>query len=149
MDHEESLRSGVTAPCPAKAFPDWTVGPHYIVERVLGTGSYGSVCRAIQVSTGDKIAIKRINNVFEDEVDCKRILREVTLMRKLHHPSVVRIIEILEPEDLHHIDHLYVVMEFMQSDLKKLIRSSLHLEPYHIQKIMHNLMVGVKYLHDS
>lgn len=40
-------------------------------------------------------------------------------------------------------------MEYMQSDLKKLIRSSLFLEVFHIQKIMHNLLVAVKYLHDS
>lgn len=40
-------------------------------------------------------------------------------------------------------------MEYMQSDLKKLIRSSLFLELYHIQKIMYNLLVAVKYLHDS
>jgi mitogen-activated protein kinase 1/3 len=56
------------------------------------------VCKAVQISSGQKVAIKRIKNVFEDEVDCKRILREVTLMRKLSHPSVVKIIEILEPE---------------------------------------------------
>lgn len=70
------------------------------MERVLGTGSYGSVCRAIQVSTGKKVAIKRVKNVFDDEVDCKRILREVTLLRKLNHPSVVKIIEIIEPDDV-------------------------------------------------
>ncbi len=56
------------------------------------------MCKAVQISSGQKVAIKRIKNVFEDEVDCKRILREVTLMRKLSHPSVVKIIEILEPE---------------------------------------------------
>lgn len=108
------------------------MGPKYVVERVLGTGSYGSVCRAIQVSTGLKVAIKRINNVFEDDVDCKRILREVTLMRKLNHPSVVKIIEILEPKDVNSFQQLYIVMEYMQSDVKKLIRSSLYLELYHI-----------------
>jgi mitogen-activated protein kinase 1/3 len=37
----------------------------------------------------------------------------------------------------------------MQSDLKKLIRSTLNLEIYHIQKIMYNMLVAVKYLHDS
>jgi mitogen-activated protein kinase 1/3 len=95
------------------------------------------------------VAIKRVKNVFDDEVDCRRILREVTLMRKLNHPSVVRIIEILEPEDPRSIEQLYIVMEYMQSDLKKLIRSSLFLEPYHIQKIMYNILIGVKYLHDS
>jgi mitogen-activated protein kinase 1/3 len=70
------------------------------VERVLGTGSYGSVCRAIQLSSGRKVAIKRVKNVFEDDIDCKRILREITLLRKLNHPSVVKIIEILEPSDV-------------------------------------------------
>jgi len=44
----------------AKNFNDWLVGPNYIVERILGTGSYGSVCRAVQVSTGNKVAIKRL-----------------------------------------------------------------------------------------
>ena len=81
-------------------FPDWEVGPNYLVERVLGTGSYGSVCRAIQLSSGRKVAIKRVKNVFEDDIDCKRILREITLLRKLNHPSVVKIIEILEPSDV-------------------------------------------------
>jgi mitogen-activated protein kinase 1/3 len=70
------------------------------VERVLGTGSYGSVCRAIQLSSGKKVAIKRVKNVFEDDIDCKRILREITLLRKLNHPSVVKIVEILEPTDV-------------------------------------------------
>jgi len=34
------------------AFPDWNVGPNYIVDKILGSGSYGSVCRALQVSSG-------------------------------------------------------------------------------------------------
>ena len=76
------------------------MGPNYVVERILGTGSYGSVCRAVQISSGKKVAIKRIKNVFEDDVDCKRILREVMLMRKINHPSIVKIIEILEPNDI-------------------------------------------------
>jgi mitogen-activated protein kinase 1/3 len=44
------------------------------------------VCRAIQRSTGRKVAIKRMQNIFDDEIDCKRILREITLLRKLDHP---------------------------------------------------------------
>jgi len=29
------------------------------------------------------MAIKKMDGVFEDEVDCKRILREINLLRKL------------------------------------------------------------------
>jgi mitogen-activated protein kinase 1/3 len=78
------------------------------------------------------VAIKRMANIFEDEVDCKRILREITLLRKLDHPAVVKIIEILEPKDPFNFHTIYVVMEYMESDLKKIIRSPIHLELVHI-----------------
>ena len=61
---------------------------------------------AIQKSTGNKVAIKKMENIFDDEIDCKRILREVTLLRKLKHPYVVELIEILEPKNLENFDTL-------------------------------------------
>jgi mitogen-activated protein kinase 1/3 len=73
-----------------------------------------------------------MQNIFEDEVDCKRILREITLLRKLDHPAIVKIVEILEPKDPHSFSTLYVVMEYMESDLKKVVRSPIHLEMVHI-----------------
>ena len=64
---------------------------------MLGTGSYGKVALALKKSTGQKVAIKRMDNIFEDETDCKRILREITLMRKLRHPYLVELIELIPP----------------------------------------------------
>lgn len=82
-------------------FPDWAeaVSAGYEVEKIVGIGSYGSVCRATHKPSGRKVAIKRMQNIFEDEVDCKRILREITLLRKIDHPNIVKVIEILEPKD--------------------------------------------------
>ena len=76
-------------------FASWNVGADYNCERLLGTGSYGKVALATKKSTNQKVAIKRMENIFDDEIDCKRILREVTLLRKLRHPFVVDLIEIL------------------------------------------------------
>lgn len=73
-----------------------------------------------------------MQNIFEDEIDCKRILREITLLRKLDHPQVVKVIDILEPKDPATFTTIYVVMEYMESDLKKVIRSPIHLELIHI-----------------
>jgi mitogen-activated protein kinase 1/3 len=73
-----------------------------------------------------------MENIFEDEIDCKRILREVTLLRKLKHPFVVELIEILEPRDPKNFTTIYVVMEYAESDLKKVIKSSIHLQLLHI-----------------
>ena len=90
-----------------------------------------------------------MENIFEDETDCKRILREVTLMRKLRHPFVVDLIEILYPKDPETFDTLYVVMEYAESDLKKIIKSNINLEMLHIQTIIYNLLCSIKYLHES
>ena len=130
-------------------FSNWEVGDDYTCERILGTGSYGKVALATKKSTGKKVAIKRMENIFEDETDCKRILREVTLMRKLKHPFVVELIEILYPSNPQTFDTLYVVMEYAESDLKKLIKSCINLELLHIQTIIYNLLCAIKYLHES
>ena len=90
-----------------------------------------------------------MNDIFEDETDCKRILREVTLLRKLKHPCVVDLIELLMPDDPQNFTTLYVVMEFAESDLKKILKSSIHLEIAHITTIVYNLLIAIKYLHES
>ena len=116
---------------------------------MLGTGSYGKVALATRKSTGQKVAIKRMENIFEDETDCKRILREVTLMRKLKHPFVVELVELLYPDNPDSFDTLYVVMEYAESDLKKIIKSNINLEMQHTQHIIYNLLCAVKYMHES
>jgi mitogen-activated protein kinase 1/3 len=68
-----------------------------------------------------------MDGVFEDEVDCKRILREVNLLRKLNHPYVINILDVIEPKNLETFDTIYVVLELAESDLKKVIKSAIHL----------------------
>ena len=78
------------------------------------------------------MAIKKMDNIFDDEVDCKRILREITLLRRLRHPYVVELFDIIEPTELDKFDTLYVVLELAESDLKKVIKSAIHLQLKHI-----------------
>lgn len=100
--------------------------------KLLGHGSYGQVASAIHKESGKKVAIKKMDGVFEDEVDCKRILRELALLRRLKHPYVVELFEVIEPRDRNNFDTLYVVMELAESDLKKVIKSAIHLTLKHI-----------------
>ena len=113
-------------------FKDWELNGRYKCEKLLGKGSYGEVAQAIQLSTGKRVAIKKMDNIFEDETDCKRILREITLLRKLRHPCVVELIEILQPSDPKNFTTIYMVLEFAESDLKKVLKSSLNLDILHI-----------------
>jgi len=73
-----------------------------------------------------------MDNIFEDETDCKRILREISLMRKLRHPYLVELIEIIPPSKPATFQTIYVVMDYAESDLKKIIKSSINLEMLHI-----------------
>ena len=68
-----------------------------------------------------------MDGVFEDEVDCKRILREIDLLRKLKHPYVINILDVVEPANIETFDTIYVVLELAESDLKKVIKSAIHL----------------------
>ena len=40
-------------------------------------------------------------------------------------------------------------MEYAESDLKKVLKSSIHLGLLHIQTIMYNILCAIKYLHES
>lgn len=73
-------------------FAGWEeVKKNYTVETVLGQGSYGQVAKAKNKTTGEIVAIKKIQNVFSDPVDAKRILRELCIVRQLDHPNLVQV----------------------------------------------------------
>lgn len=132
-----------------KKMEDWDLGSEYEVVRLLGTGSYGSVREAIHKPSGKTVAIKKVENMFDDLIDCKRILREAQIMRKMQHSNIVRLIEILPPKDPENFVSLYLVLEYAQSDIKKLVKSAIHLTNLHIQKLIYNLLVGLKYIHSA
>lgn len=130
-------------------FTDWEIGEDYEITKLIGKGSYGDVAEAIQKKTGKKVAIKRIYRVFEDLVDCKRIVREICILRRINHPNIVGLYDIIEPKDVHNFDTLYLVMEYCQSDAKKLVKSATHLQMPHIQLLMYNLLCGIRHLHSA
>merc|ERR1712032_1201033 len=115
-----------------KSYDSWNVGSRYEIIKEIGIGSYGSVVQALDKTTNEKVAIKKVDKVFDDLIDGKRILREIALLRHLRHPTIVNIIEILPPKDPKRFNEVFLVMEYAQSDLKKLFKSPYHLEISHI-----------------
>ncbi len=61
-----------------------TEAQRYKLSEVIGKGSYGVVAAASdQFNNGEKVAIKKITNAFENLVDARRTLREMKLLRHL------------------------------------------------------------------
>jgi len=125
----------------------WQIPSRYEIRQVIGTGSYGSVCEAYDKDQGKLVAVKRIRHLFDDLVDCKRILREVAILSRISHESVVQLHDVVAPTNSHNFEELFIVMEICDSDLKKLCRTDVSLSPLHINTLLYNLMIGVKCLH--
>jgi mitogen-activated protein kinase 1/3 len=69
-----------------------------------------------------------MKSVFDDEIDCKRILREIYILYQLRSKSVIRIFDLIEPEDTIGFNTIYLVLQLAESDLKKVIKSAIYLE---------------------
>ncbi|DAZ99650.1 TPA: hypothetical protein N0F65_001887 [Lagenidium giganteum] len=116
----------------ATKIPGWSeIAPHYSIECVLGQGSYGQV------------------NVFSDPIDAKRILRELCIVRQLRHPNIVQIREIIAPRDITNFQDLFVVFEYLPSDLEKLLHSPQFLTAEHLRWLLLDLLKALKYMHSA
>ncbi|KAF7837218.1 mitogen-activated protein kinase 15 isoform X1 [Senna tora] len=130
-------------------FTEYGEGSRYKIEEVIGKGSYGVVCSAYDTHTGEKVAIKKINDIFEHVSDATRILREIKLLRLLRHPDIVEIKHILLPPSRREFKDIYVVFELMESDLHQVIKANDDLTPEHYQFFLYQLLRGLKYIHTA
>ena len=119
----------------------------YEPVKVLGAGSYGKVIEAIDKSTKKKVAIKKINELFVDLVDSKRVLREITLLRFMKNRFIVELIDIEYDRKDKDFDCIYLIFECLPSDLKKLIKSSSYLKLDDVRMYVYNILCGLKYIH--
>lgn len=131
----------------AEFFTEYGEANRYQVQEVVGKGSYGVVASALDTHTGERVAIKKINDVFEHVSDATRILREIKLLRLLRHPDVVEIKHIMLPPSRREFRDIYVVFELMESDLHQVIKANDDLTAEHHQFFLYQLLRGIKYVH--
>ncbi|CAN4115447.1 unnamed protein product [Withania somnifera] len=130
-------------------FTEYGEASKYQVQEVIGKGSYGVVGSAVDTHTGERVAIKKINDVFDHVSDATRILREIKLLRLLRHPDVVEIKHIMLPPSRREFKDIYVVFELMESDLHQVIKANNDLTHEHYQFFLYQLLRGLKYIHTA
>ncbi|XP_066361540.1 mitogen-activated protein kinase 10-like [Miscanthus floridulus] len=133
----------------ADFFTDYGDANRYKIQEVIGKGSYGVVCSAIDLHTRQRVAIKKIHNIFEHVSDAARILREIKLLRLLRHPDVVEIKHIMLPPSRKDFKDIYVVFELMESDLHQVIKANDDLTKEHYQFFLYQLLRALKYIHTA
>ncbi|KAH1063694.1 hypothetical protein J1N35_028681 [Gossypium stocksii] len=130
-------------------FTEYGDANQYKIIEVIGKGSYGVVCAALDTHTGKKVAIKKIRDVFEYTSDALRILREVKLLRLLRHPDIVEIKHIMLPPSKREFKDIFVVFELMESDLHEVIKANDDLTREHHQFFLYQMLRAMKYMHTA
>jgi serine/threonine protein kinase len=128
-----------------------TESQRYKLTEVIGKGSYGVVAAAVDQfsETGERVAIKKITNVFDHVSDATRILREIKLLRLLRHPDIVEIRHIMLPPSARDFRDIYVVFELLETDLHQVIKANDDLTPEHHQFFLYQMLRGLKYIHSA
>jgi len=131
-------------------FDEPNLKERYKFVRYLGHGSYGHVCEALCLKNKKRVAIKNVPNIFNNGVNAKRLLREVCILRYMcGHKHIVELLHIIPPSKIECFNNLYIVEEFVDTDLAQLIASDQYFASQHIENFLHQILLRLKYIHTA
>jgi mitogen-activated protein kinase 1/3 len=128
---------------------EFKLDEYYRTSKKLGSGAYGMVVAAKDSRNNEKVAIKKVRDCFHNLTDAKRILREIKLLQHLNHPNIVKLTDMVNPLTVEEFEDVYLVMEYMQADLHKIIYSDNQLSSSHIAYIVYQILTALKYMHSA
>ncbi|XP_013176783.1 PREDICTED: serine/threonine-protein kinase par-1 isoform X1 [Papilio xuthus] len=80
---------------------------NYQLEKTIGTGNFAVVKLATHVITKTKVAIKIIDKARLDEDNLKKTFREIAIMKRMRHPHIVKLYQVMESAHT-----IYLVTEY-------------------------------------
>ncbi|KAJ8559443.1 hypothetical protein K7X08_003501 [Anisodus acutangulus] len=92
--------------------PEKPIFGKYELGKLLGCGAFAKVYHARDINNGQSVAIKVINKTNisnKDTLPDKHIEREITILRQLRHPYIVKLHEVLATKT-----KIYFVMEYVK-----------------------------------
>ena len=113
------------------------ISKKYEIRRRLGKGAYGVVWKANDRKSGNIVAVKKIFDAFRNRTDAQRTFREIVFLKEFSsHPNIVRLLNVHRASN---DKDLYLVFEFMETDLHHVIKKGNILKEIHRQYIIYQL----------
>uniref|UniRef100_A0AAZ1XL78 mitogen-activated protein kinase n=1 Tax=Oreochromis aureus TaxID=47969 RepID=A0AAZ1XL78_OREAU len=127
----------------------WEVPERYQRLTPVGSGAYGSVCSAIDMETGLKVAVKKLSRPFQSIVHAKRTYRELRLLKHMKHENVIGLLDVFTPAtSLKDFTDVYLVTHLMGADLNNIVKCQ-KLTDDHVQFLIYQILRGLKYIHSA
>lgn len=118
----------------------------YDIVQKLGRGAYGIVWKAIDKKTREVVALKKCFDAFQNATDAQRTFREIMFLQELNgHENIVSLLNVLKADN---DQDIYLICDYMESDLHAVIRAKI-LEEIHKQYIIYQLLKALKYMHSG
>ena len=121
------------------------IGDYSYNPKRIGKGNFSTIYLGKNIKTNKVVAIKKIEveNIFKLK---KNVKREIELHKKLNHPNIVKLYDVVIDYDNHTI---YLIMEYCsEGDFTKFQQKRPIKEKY-IQKYMQQFRSGLIYLSDN
>ena len=111
----------------------------------VGEGTYGVVYKCQNKETKKLVALKKIRLENEDEGIPSTAIREISILKQLHHPNIVNLLDLIHGEK-----KLYLVFEFLDHDLKKYLNlNGSPLSPQLVKSYLYQILLAIKYCHSK
>lgn len=125
------------------------IEPHiykkYEIQQKLGKGAYGVVWKAVEKKSKKTVAIKKVFEAFYNPTDAQRTFREVMFLQQLNHENIIKILKVIKADNDR---DLYLIFDFMETDLHAVIRAGI-LKDVHKQFIIYQILKSLKYMHSG
>lgn len=121
---------------------DQRIGKYQII-KTLGEGSFGKVKLAYHVTTGQKVALKIINKKVLAKSDMQgRIEREISYLRLLRHPHIIKLYDVIKSKD-----EIIMVIEYAGNELFDYIVQRDKMSENEARRFFQQIISAVEYCH--
>ncbi|KAH0787351.1 AGC family protein kinase [Histomonas meleagridis] len=117
---------------------------NYHLLDQIGEGSFGRVYKARRKFTGNIVAIKMINKLGQSKEDLLSFRSEISILKKVNHPNVMRLLDIFETNT-----DFCIVSELARGDLFQIIDDGQTLPEEVLRSIAAQLVSALSNLHSS